>query len=60
MGRYLRTNYRLTGSYLPTEPPKPKSVGAIYYDPSTNRIYIYMSGASWVYYSAAGIASLNV
>jgi hypothetical protein len=60
MGKYLRTNYRLTGNYIGDTPPKPKAPGAIFYSAEDGRIYIYMSGVSWVYFSAVGTASLNV
>ncbi len=60
MGKYLRTNYRLTGSYIGDTPPTPKEQGAIFYSAGAGRIYIYMSGTSWAYISVDGTASINV
>jgi len=60
MGRYLRTNYRLTGSYLNLSPPTPKAPGAIYVDLANRAIYVYMSGTSWLCFSASTVVSMNV
>jgi len=60
MGKYLRTNYRLTGNYIGDTPPTPKAPGAIFYSAGDGRIYIYMSGISWAYISLDGTTSIAV
>lgn len=60
MGRYLRTNYRMTGSYVSDTPPKPKAKGAMFVSLSDKAVYVYMSGTSWLCISASTTVSINV
>lgn len=59
MGKYLRTNYRTTGSYINNTPPKPKAPGAVFVSLADKAIYVYMSGASWLCISASTTTSIN-
>lgn len=60
MGKYLRTNYRISGSYVGDTPPTPKAPGAMFVSAADQALYIYMSGTSWLCISASTIASINV
>lgn len=59
MGKYLRINYRTTGSFVGDEPPQPKAPGAMFVSLADRALYIYMSGASWLCISASTTASIN-